>query len=56
MIHEDANIIEMNISHYRALLALEMPDERRATIKGLLAKATEDLTLSKNGSKPRQQK
>ena len=55
MIFEDANIIELNMSHYRALLKLEMADERRATIKNLLAKAMEDLTLSKTAAKLQQQ-
>ena len=51
MISEAPDIIEMNISHYRALLKLEMDDERRAAIKSLLARAMEDLTLSKDRSK-----
>jgi hypothetical protein len=55
VILEDVKIIELNMSHYRALLKLEMADERRATIKNLLAKAMEDLTLSKNRSKLQQQ-
>jgi hypothetical protein len=55
VIFEDANIIELNMSHYRALLKLEMADERRATIKNLLAKAMEDLTLSKTAAKLQQQ-
>jgi len=56
MIFEDAAIIEMNISHYRTLLKLDMADERRAAIKTLLAKAMEDLTLSKNRTSLQQQR
>jgi len=36
---EKPYIIQMNISHYRELLKLDMDDAKRSTIKRLLAKA-----------------
>ena len=41
---EDLEIIRMNIAHYKAVLKLAMPDERRAAINGLLAEAQAKLT------------
>jgi len=39
MAEERPHIISMNIEHYRALLRLDMDDEKRSTIKRLLAEA-----------------
>jgi len=36
-------IIKMNISHYGALLKLDMDEARRSVIEGLLAEAKTDL-------------
>lgn len=52
MILEDPEIIKLNISHYRALLQLEMADERRSQIKKLLAEASSALVMSKDWRKP----
>ena len=41
--NEDPAIVEMNVAHYRALLKLDMPDERRSAVKRLLAQALEDM-------------
>ena len=52
MSFEDPAIVAMNVSHYRELLKLDMADEQRSQIKRLLAKASEELVMSKGSRKP----
>ena len=52
MVFEDPAIIAMNVSHYRALLKLDMADEQRSQIKRLLAQASEELVMSRGPRKP----
>ena len=46
MTEEDPFIIRMNIAHYNAMLKLDMNDEKRSVIEGLLAEAKKDLVLA----------
>jgi hypothetical protein len=43
---EEPIIIEMNIARYRALLALDLDNEKRSTVSRLLAEAKERLVLA----------
>ena len=43
---EVPTIIRMNIAHYNAMLKLDMNDEKRSVIEGLLAEAKKDLVLA----------
>ena len=43
---ESPVIIQLNISHYRALLKLNMADDKRSTVKKLLAEAERELRLA----------
>ena len=49
---EDPAIIAMNVSHYRALLKLDMAGEQRSQIKKLLAQASEELVMLRESRKP----
>jgi hypothetical protein len=40
---DDLFVIQMNVDHYRALLKLEMKDDKRSVIERLLAEAKADL-------------
>lgn len=40
---EEPIIIEMNISHYRAMLDLDLDDRKRALLRRLLAEAERNL-------------
>jgi hypothetical protein len=48
---EEPVIIQMNISHYRAMLKLEMDREQRSALERLLTKAEDDLRLAANLNK-----
>jgi hypothetical protein len=40
-------ILQMNISHYSALLELDLDDEKRAIVQRLLAEAEQNLALAR---------
>lgn len=44
---ESPIIIEMNISHYRALLKLDIDDIKRSTIERMLAESEKALVLAR---------
>lgn len=43
---EAPTIIQMNIAHYRAMLKLDLNDEKRSLIERLLAEAKKDLIVA----------
>ena len=49
----DPALIELNISHYRALLKLRMDAETRSRIQRLLVDAARDLVRARNSSRRR---
>ena len=49
---EDPTIVELNIAHYRALLKLDLVDEKRATITQLLANARKALVRTATPAGP----
>lgn len=51
--HENPTIIQMNIAHYRALLARNLDDQKRSTIEQLLAEAERNLVLAHAANRDR---
>jgi hypothetical protein len=49
---EEPIIIEMNISHYGAMLKLDLGDKQRSIIEQLLAQAKANLVLAIDSRKP----
>jgi hypothetical protein len=43
---EEPSILQMNITHYRKLLKLDLDDEKRSVVERLLAEANEHLVLA----------
>ena len=43
---EEPIIIQMNISHYREMLGLDLGQAKRSVVEQLLARAKADLTLA----------
>ncbi len=48
---ESPIIIQMNIAHYRAMLKLDMGDEKRSVVERLLAEAKSQLVLARRSSR-----
>ncbi len=47
MTEDDPFIIEMNITHYRELLKLDIDDQKRSVVERLLAEVESNLVLAK---------
>jgi hypothetical protein len=50
---EEPIIIQMNISHYGAMLKLNLDDENRSILERLLAEAEQNLVLATGLTEPR---